>query len=80
MKRLVGLVPQDLALYDDLSAVENLRFFGRLQGLGGAALAARIAHVLDVVGLTDRGRDRVGDYSGGMKRRASIAVRLLHEP
>jgi ABC-2 type transport system ATP-binding protein len=79
-KRAIGLVPQDIALYDDLSAIENLRFFGRLQGLGGRQLRARIDRVLDVVGLQDRGGDRIEDYSGGMKRRANIAVGLLHEP
>ncbi|HSL57130.1 MAG TPA: ABC transporter ATP-binding protein [Acidimicrobiales bacterium] len=76
----IGFVPQDLALYPDLSAHENLRFFGRLQGLAGRELDARIAATLEVVGLTDRAGDRVDDYSGGMKRRANIAVGLLHEP
>ncbi len=79
-KAAIGLVPQEIALYEDLSAVENLKFFGRLQGLGGRALAARIEEVLDLVGLSDRAKDRVGDYSGGMKRRANIAVGLLHQP
>jgi len=79
-KSLIGLVPQDIALYPDLSAVENLRFFGQLQNLRGARLQERIAHVLDVVGLADRAKDRIETYSGGMKRRANIAVGLLHEP
>jgi ABC-2 type transport system ATP-binding protein len=79
-KSRVGLVPQEVALYSDLSAVENLRFFGRLQGLSGPALAARIRAVLEVVGLVDRGGDRIDDYSGGMRRRANIAAGLLHEP
>ncbi|MCD9625544.1 ABC transporter ATP-binding protein [Rhabdothermincola salaria] len=79
-KAAIGLVPQDVALYPDLSATENLRFFGRLQGLDGRALDARITEVLDVVGLTDRAADRVDAYSGGMKRRANIAVGLLHRP
>lgn len=79
-KGAIGLVPQDIALYPDLSARENLRFFGRLQGLRGAALDARIADVLDVVGLADRAKDRIDTYSGGMKRRANIAVGLLHSP
>jgi len=79
-KAAIGLVPQEIALYEDLSAVENLKFFGRLQGLGGRPLAARIERVLDLVGLADRAKDRVSDYSGGMKRRANIAVGLLHEP
>jgi ABC-2 type transport system ATP-binding protein len=76
----IGYVPQDLALYPDLSARENLRFFGRLQGLAGRRLDERTTFVLDVVGLADRADDRVDSYSGGMKRRANIAVGLLHEP
>lgn len=79
-KAAVGLVPQDIALYEDLTAVENLRFFGRLQGWSGPRLARRIGEVLDVVGLADRSGDRIADFSGGMKRRANIAVGLLHEP
>ncbi len=79
-KAAIGLVPQDVALYEDLSAEENLRFFGRLQGLRGKALATRVAEALDLVGLADRAGDRVGDYSGGMKRRANIAAGLLHRP
>lgn len=79
-KGLIGLVPQDIALYPDLSATENLRFFGQLQGLAGAELKLRIEEVLTVVGLADRAGDRIETYSGGMKRRANIAVGLLHEP
>lgn len=79
-KRAIGLVPQEIALYQDLSAAENLRFFGRLQGLSGKALNARIDDVLDVVVLRDRANDRIQDFSGGMKRRVNIAVGLLHEP
>ena len=79
-KAAIGLVPQEVALYDDLSGEENLEFFGRLQGLGGAVLRQRVAEVLDLVGLADRARDHVGDYSGGMKRRANIAAGLLHHP
>jgi ABC-2 type transport system ATP-binding protein len=79
-KAAIGLVPQDVALYPDLTARENLAFFGRLQGLRGAALKARCDHVLEVVGLTDRADDRIESYSGGMKRRANIAAGLLHEP
>ena len=79
-KAAIGLVPQDVALYDDLTARENLRFFGRLQGLDGRELAGRVAAVLDLVGLADRGGDRVSEFSGGMKRRANIAAGLLHRP
>jgi ABC-2 type transport system ATP-binding protein len=79
-KSEIGLVPQDLALYEDLSARDNLRFFGRLQRLSGKPLDARIAEVLEVVGLADRANDRIETYSGGMKRRANIAVGLLHRP
>ncbi|MFN8020331.1 MAG: ABC transporter ATP-binding protein [Acidimicrobiales bacterium] len=79
-KRTLGFVPQEIALFDDLSAAENLRFFGGLQGLGGRELHARVAATLDLVGLADRAGDRVGEFSGGMQRRANIAVGLLHQP
>lgn len=79
-KAAIGLVPQDVALYPDLSARENLNFFGRLQGLSGSVLKDRIDLVLEVVGLQTRAKDRIETYSGGMKRRANIAVGLLHEP
>lgn len=79
-KRAIGLVPQEIALYQDLTAAENLRFFGRLQGLRGKELGLRIDDVLDVVALRDRANDRVDEFSGGMKRRVNIAVGLLHQP
>jgi ABC-2 type transport system ATP-binding protein len=79
-KAAVGYVPQDLALYPDLSAVENLTFFGQLYGLGGKELQGRIGETLELVGLADRGKDRIGTYSGGMKRRANMAAGLLHRP
>ncbi len=79
-KAAIGYVPQDLALYPDLTAAENLTFFGQLYGLSGKELAARIAETLALVGLADRGRDRIGTYSGGMKRRANMAAGLLHQP
>ncbi|HEX3332864.1 MAG TPA: ABC transporter ATP-binding protein [Acidimicrobiales bacterium] len=79
-KAAVGYVPQDLALYPDLSAVENLRFFGELYGLSGARLHERIGETLELVGLSDRGKDRISTYSGGMKRRANMAAGLLHQP
>jgi ABC-2 type transport system ATP-binding protein len=79
-KRRLGFVPQDIALFDDLSALENLRFFGGLQGMRGADLERRIGETLEMVGLADRARDRIDTYSGGMQRRANIAVGLLHRP
>ncbi|HET9444189.1 MAG TPA: ABC transporter ATP-binding protein [Acidimicrobiales bacterium] len=79
-KALVGYVPQDVALYPDLTAEENLRFFGRLYRLRGRALAGRVAEVLELVGLADRGGDRVESFSGGMRRRLNIAAGLLHHP
>jgi len=79
-KAAIGYVPQDLALYPDLSARENLRFFGQLYGLVGKRLERRISETLELVGLAERGKDHVGTYSGGMKRRANIAAGLLHEP
>src|SRR5207253_6013451 len=80
MKRKIGLVPQDLALYDELSARDNLRFFGGLYDLSGAALDAAMASALTLVGLADRARDRVKTFSGGMKRRLNLAAGLLHDP
>jgi ABC-2 type transport system ATP-binding protein len=74
----LGYVPQDLALYPDLTARENLEFFGRLYGLSGDTLTARIGEAHELVGLADRGGDRVVSYSGGMKRRANMAAGLLH--
>lgn len=79
-RSLIGVAPQKLSLYDDLSAKENLEFFGQLYGLGGAYLAERVAWTLEFAKLTDRQHDRVGTYSGGMKRRINIAVALIHEP
>jgi ABC-2 type transport system ATP-binding protein len=80
VKAAIGYVPQDIALYPDLSGGENLRFWGRMQGLSGGELAGRVDAVLEVVGLTDRAGDKVADYSGGMQRRLNIAAGLLHRP
>ena len=80
VKRHVGLVPQDLAIYPELSARENLVFFGRLQGMSGRELAGRVDEVLEIVGLADRAKDPTKEYSGGMKRRLNIGIGLLHRP
>ena len=79
-KRHIGLVPQDLAIYPELTARENLTFFGRLQRLRGSELAARVDEVLDLIGLTDRAKDPTKEFSGGMKRRLNIGIGLLHQP
>jgi ABC-2 type transport system ATP-binding protein len=76
----IGYVPQDVAVYPDLTARENLRFFASLYGLRGNKARDRIAEVLDTVGLADRAGDRVSAYSGGMKRRLNIGIGLLHRP
>ena len=80
VKRRLGLVPQDLALYDELSAHTNLRLFGSLYGLSDRALNDAIDSSLTLVGLADRARDRVKTFSGGMKRRLNLAAGLLHDP
>jgi ABC-2 type transport system ATP-binding protein len=80
VKAAIGYVPQDVALYPDLSGLENLRFWGRMYGLGGRQLTARVETTLEVVGLTERAGDKVADYSGGMQRRLNIAAGLLHRP
>jgi ABC-2 type transport system ATP-binding protein len=79
-KRYIGLVPQDLAIYPELTARENLRFFGRLQSMRGAELDRRVDEVLDLIGLADRAGDLSKEYSGGMKRRLNIGIGLLHRP
>ncbi|MHB0877044.1 MAG: ATP-binding cassette domain-containing protein [Anaerolineae bacterium] len=80
VKGLIGVVPQEIALYDPMSAYENLIFWGRMYGMGGAPLRRRVAEVLEQIGLSDRARERVATYSGGMKRRVNIGVGLLHRP
>lgn len=80
VRRLIGVVPQDIALYEDMTGRENLLFWGRMYGLSGAPLQRRVDEVLDLIGLQDRQKDRVGKYSGGMKRRVNIGAALLHEP
>jgi len=80
VKAVLGVVPQEIALYEDLSARENLTFWGKMYGLRGPALRQRIDEVLNVIGLSDRAHGRVGQFSGGMKRRVNIGVALLHQP
>jgi ABC-2 type transport system ATP-binding protein len=80
VKRLEGLVPQDLALYPTLSARTNLQFFGRIYGLKGRELRERVDDVLEIVALTDRANEPIEKYSGGMKRRVNIAAGLVHQP
>lgn len=79
-KQKIGLVPQDIALFENLSARENLKLFGALYGLSGAQLASRCDAVLELVNLSDRAKDKPATFSGGMKRRLNIAAALLHEP
>ncbi len=76
----LGVVPQDIAIYPDLSARENLIFWGKMYGLRGAALKQRVDEVLEVIGLTDRQKGACGKFSGGMKRRLNIGIALLHKP
>jgi ABC-2 type transport system ATP-binding protein len=79
-KAAIGYVPQDLAIYPDLTARENLRFFGQLQRLRGKELERRVDEVLEVIDLADRARERTDGFSGGMKRRLNIGIGLLHHP
>ncbi len=80
IRRVMGIVPQEVALYPDLSAAENLKFFGKLYGLRGEKLKTRMQEVLDLLELNGRAKDAVKNYSGGMKRRVNIGAALLHHP
>ena len=80
VREVIGVVPQDIALYNMLSARENLEFWGRMYGMGGAALKQRVNEVLGQIGLTDKANAKIETYSGGMKRRVNIGVGLLHKP
>ena len=80
VKERIGYVPQELALYEDLTVLANMKFFGVLYGLSGVELDSRISSVLEIVGLQDRKKDIVRTFSGGMKRRLNIAGALLHDP
>lgn len=80
VKASIGVVPQEIAVYEDLSARENLVFWGRMYGLQGGLLSDRVDEVLELIGLTDRQKERVSQYSGGMKRRVNIGIAMLHRP
>ncbi len=80
VRRLIGVCPQELALYPELSATDNLVFFGRMAGLSGRESKERAADILQRVGLTERAKDAVRKYSGGMKRRVNIAIALMSKP
>jgi len=80
VKEHLGVVPQEVALYEDLSARENLEFWGRMEGLSGKVLKQRVDEVLALIGLTERQKERISKYSGGMKRRVNLGVALLHKP
>lgn len=79
-KAKLGIVPQELAIYEDLSALQNLRFWGAAYGLKGETLVARVTEVLEVIGLVDRAGDKPKDFSGGMKRRLNFGCGIVHEP
>ncbi|WP_042357634.1 daunorubicin resistance protein DrrA family ABC transporter ATP-binding protein [Bacillus rubiinfantis] len=76
----IGVVPQEIALYQEMSARENLRFWGRLYGLSGKTLHKKVDEVLDIIGLTERAKDKVAAFSGGMKRRVNIGAAIMHQP
>jgi ABC-2 type transport system ATP-binding protein len=80
VKSLLGVVPQEIALYEDMSARENLTFWGKMYGLRGTGLKNRVNEVLEIIGLADRAKEFIKKYSGGMKRRVNIGVALLHKP
>ena len=80
MRRVLGVVPQEIALYPELTAYENLKFFGRIYGLSGKGLETAIQRSLELVGLAERQKEVVKTYSGGMKRRINIAAAMMHEP
>ena len=80
VRRLIGVAPQSIALYDQLTAIENLTFFGELYGLPSAKLRTRCAELLEMVGLSDRATSRAETFSGGMKRRLNLAAAIVHDP
>lgn len=80
VRRMIGVAPQALAVYDEFSAEDNLRFFGRVYGLSGRKLSQRVGWTLEFVGLAERRKQQVKTFSGGMKRRLNLAVALVHDP
>jgi ABC-2 type transport system ATP-binding protein len=80
IRKMIGFVPQDIALYPTLTAYDNLKFWGKMYGLKKSQLESRIKEVIKIAGMEDRAHDRIEEYSGGMKRRINIAVALLHQP
>lgn len=80
LRKILGVVPQEIALYPDLTGYENLVFFGKVYGLKKAEVKTRVKEVLEIIGLSDRANEKVENYSGGMKRRINIGAALLHSP
>ena len=79
-QKWIGAVPQDIALYQEMSAKENLKFWGRMYGLSGKALDKKVDEVLELIGLTDRAKGKINTFLGGMKRRVNIGAAILHQP
>ncbi|MCM3571289.1 ABC transporter ATP-binding protein [Neobacillus mesonae] len=79
-QKRIGVVPQEIALYQEMSAWENLKFWGRIYGLNGSQLTRKVEEVLEIIGLSDRAKDKVSTFSGGMKRRVNIGAAILHNP
>ena len=80
MRSIIGVCPQDLALYEDLSAIDNMVFFGRMAGMDGEAARAQARTNLELMGLEDRAKGKVSKFSGGMKRRINLAIALMGSP
>jgi ABC-2 type transport system ATP-binding protein len=79
-QKRIGVVPQEIALYETLSARENLKFWGRMYDLSGKSLEKSVDEVLEIIGLTERAKDKINTFSGGMKRRVNIGAAILHQP
>lgn len=80
IRPVLGVVPQEIAIYEELTALENMKFFGRTYGLSGERLNSKVDEILELVGLSDRKKDKIKEFSGGMKRRINMAVALMHDP